>query len=65
MRIHPAFLAAVADSSRLELVLRLADGTPWRLTLSPGMERFIGFYPRVDGIDAGGPLLRFEIANPA
>jgi hypothetical protein len=53
-----------ADAPRLELVL-LADGSPWRLTLSAGMERFIGYYPRVDGLDAGGPLLRFGIADPA
>jgi hypothetical protein len=65
MRIHPAFLSAVADPGRLELVLRHVDGTPWRLTVSPGIERFIGFYPRVDGIDSGGPLLRFEVADPA
>lgn len=65
MRIHPSFLSAVADPGRIELVLRLADGTPWRLTLSPGMERFVGYYPRVEGIDPGGPLLRFEVADPA
>jgi hypothetical protein len=65
MRIHPAFLPAVADPGRLELVLRLADGSPWRLTVSRGMERFIGFYPRIDGIDAGGPLLRFAPAEAA
>lgn len=65
MRIHPAFLAAVADPGRLELVLLLADGSPWRLSVAPGMERFIGLYPRVDGIDPGGPLLRFEVADPA
>ena len=65
MRIHPAFLSASADPGRLELVLRLEDGSPWRLTLSAGMQRFIGYYPRVDGIDAGGPLLRFRVADPA
>jgi hypothetical protein len=65
MRIHPAFLPAIADPGRLELVLRLADGSPWRLTLSAGMERFIGYYPRVDGFDAGGPLLRFGTVDPA
>ena len=54
-----------ADAPRLELVLRLADGSPWRLTVSPGVERFIGYYPRVDGIDAGGSLLRFRVADPA
>lgn len=64
MRIDPALLPAAA-APRLELVLRLADGGPWRLTLSPGMERFIGYYPRIDGFDCGGPLLRFRIADPA
>ena len=65
MRIHPAFLSAVADPGRLELVLRLADGTPWSLIVSPGTERFIGYYPRVEGIDAGGPLLRFQVVHSA
>jgi len=53
------------DAPRVELVLRLADGNPWRLTFSQGIERFIGPYPRVDGIDCGGPLLRFRVADPA
>ncbi|HYJ81919.1 MAG TPA: hypothetical protein VEW26_03625 [Allosphingosinicella sp.] len=65
MRIHPAFPSAKADPGRIELVLRLEDGSPWRLVVSPGMERFIGYYPRVDGIDAGGSLLRFRASNPA
>jgi hypothetical protein len=65
MRIHPAFLSAVAAPARLELELRLADGSAWTLNVSAGMERFIGYYPRVDGIDAAGPLLRFRIADPA
>jgi hypothetical protein len=51
-------------AQRLELVLRLADGSPWRLTVSPGMERFIGYYPRLEGIDAGGPVLRFQVDHP-
>lgn len=49
----------------LELVLRTLDGSPWRLTVSPGIERFIGHYPLVDGIDAGGPLLSFRAAEPS
>ena len=49
----------------LELELRLEDGSPWRLTVSAGMERFIGHYPLVDGLDAGGPLLRFRPADVA
>jgi hypothetical protein len=50
------------ETSCLELVLRLEDGSPWRLTVSAGMERFIGRYPLVDGLAAGGPLLRFTAA---
>ncbi|MEA3064204.1 MAG: hypothetical protein QOJ27_639 [Sphingomonadales bacterium] len=65
MRLHPAFHSALADQSRLELQLRLADGSPWRLTVSAGIEQFIGYYPRVEGIDGGGPLLRFQAAGPA
>ena len=63
-KAHP-LLRLDARSPRLELELRLADGSPWRLTVSPGIERFIGYYPRVDGIDAGGPLLRFTVADQA
>ena len=65
MRIHPAFLSAIADPTRVELELLLEDGTPWRLTVSAGVQQFIGHYPRIDGIDAGGPLLRFRAADPA
>lgn len=49
----------------MELVLRLEDGSPWTLTASAGMERFIGRYPRVDGLNPGGPLLRFRMSDPA
>jgi hypothetical protein len=64
MRIHSAFLPAKADPSRVELVLRLTDGSPWRLTVSSGMEQFIGYYARVEGIDPDGPLLRFRSISP-
>lgn len=63
MRIHPAFLPAIAFRPRMELVLRLGDGSPWSLTMSAGMERFIGYYPKVDGIDSGEPLLSFQAAD--
>jgi hypothetical protein len=65
MRNAYALFSPVPFAPRLELVLRLADGSPWRLSVSPGIERFIGVYPRIDGIDAGGPLLRFQAAGPA
>jgi len=44
----------------VELVLRNRDGDPWSLILSLGMERFIGRYPRLDGIGCGEPLLSFR-----
>jgi hypothetical protein len=49
----------------VELRLRLPDGSPWRLTVSPGIERFIGHYPLVDGLDPGDALLRFRAIDPA
>ncbi len=48
---------AVVRSARTELRLRLADGSPWILQMSPGTERFIGHYPRLPGIEADGPVL--------
>jgi len=48
------------QAEAVELVLRLPDGRPWSLTFSPGIERFIGYYPRLDGIDPGGALLTFR-----
>jgi hypothetical protein len=65
MRIHPAFLPADAQPRRLELVLRLADGGPWRLTVSPGVERFIGAYPRLPDFDVGAPLIAFRTVAAA
>lgn len=47
----------------MELVLRLPDGRPWAVRFSPGIERFIGFYPRLDAIDADGPLLSYRSAG--
>jgi len=49
----------------VELELRLDDGSPWRLLVSPGVERFIGHYPLVEGLDPGGALLRFRASDPA
>ena len=65
MRIHPSFLPALAARPRVELLLRLEDGRPWSLTVSAGMERFIGYYPKIGGIDSGEPLLSFRAVNPA
>ena len=62
---HPFSLYGFGPAPRLELVLRAADGCPWTLSVSAGMERFIGHYPRVEGIDPDGPLLRFRSVTPA
>lgn len=47
----------------LELVLPGCDGAPWVLSLSPGTERFIGAYPRLDGFGGEAPLLVFRRAG--
>lgn len=61
----PRFLFTADAGRRLELVLYTADREAWTLTLSPGMERFIGHYPRVDGIDSGAPLLAYRAVHAA
>jgi hypothetical protein len=50
----------VAGAALLELELRDESGAAWVLTLSAGMERFVGAYPRIDGFDTGGPLITFR-----
>ncbi|HEX8572836.1 MAG TPA: hypothetical protein VF759_08800 [Allosphingosinicella sp.] len=65
MRNAPTRSSPRPETPRLELVLSLADGSPWRLTVSPGIEAFIGNYPRLEGIDCGEPLLRFRVAGRA
>ena len=59
------FLLGASRTPRVELVLHLADGTPWTLTITPGIERFIGYYPRLDGIHCGAPLLEYHRVQPA
>jgi hypothetical protein len=56
-----AALAPAADC--VELVLNRADGGDWVLRMSAGAERFVGRYPRLGGIDGGGPLLMFRKAG--
>jgi hypothetical protein len=51
------------EPAALELVLQDCDGGPWVLSLSPGMQRFIGAYPRLDGFGGDGPLLVFRRAG--
>ena len=52
-------------ASKVQLLLRTPEGAGWGLTLSRGMERFIGHYPRVAGLGSGGPLLRYKNVKAA
>ncbi|MDB5694003.1 MAG: hypothetical protein JWO81_3066 [Alphaproteobacteria bacterium] len=62
MRSAPA-LFTLRGLPALELALRDAEGAPWVLSLSPGMERFIGAYARINGFGGDGPLLLFRPAG--
>lgn len=53
---------SACQTPRIELLLWQPDGRPWSVTFSPGTERFIGAYPRLDGIVAGGALLEYRTA---
>lgn len=52
-------------AGKVELVLRSPDGQPWSLTVSRGIERFIGYYPRLEGIAQSGPLLEYTRLDTA
>jgi hypothetical protein len=52
-------------SQRIELSLALVDGTPWRVLMSPGTERFIGHYPRLPGFEGEGPVLSYHRVGAA
>ena len=54
-----------AEAARVELRLTLADGSPWVLSVSAGIERFIGYYPRLEGIVADGALLEYRPTQAA
>jgi hypothetical protein len=62
---EPGFMFRGAEPPKVELLLRLADGSPWTLTISAGIQRFIGYYPRIRGIDFEGSLLTYRAAYPA
>jgi len=48
------------QSSKIRLNLRTRDGGAWDLTVSVGMERFIGPYSRVPGLSSNSPLLDYQ-----
>lgn len=64
--MQPLFsrFADAAAVPRVELVLAGADGAPWRLAMSAGMERFVGRYPLLATIAPDGAWLRYEAAGP-
>ncbi len=45
---------------KLRLNLRTPDGAGWYLVVSAGMERFIGPYSQVPGLNSGRPLLEYQ-----
>jgi hypothetical protein len=47
-------------SSKIQLTLRSPEGGCWDLTVSVGMERFIGAYSRVPGLGSDSPLLDYQ-----
>ena len=52
--------ASATQTRQLYLVLRRDDGSAWTVRFSPGVERFIGAYPRVEGFDCGEPLIPYR-----
>lgn len=67
MRPHPKpmMFREEAEPPKVELVLTRQDGSLWSLTMSAGMERFVGSYPRLGAMIAAGPLLAFRPVYPA
>ena len=45
---------------KIRLMLRNPQGAPWGVTLSVGMERFIGPYSRVPGLSSDSSLLEYQ-----
>lgn len=52
--------APLRSPAKIQLMLRTPDGGRWGVTLSDGMERFIGHYPRVPGLGSDSPLLEYR-----
>jgi hypothetical protein len=49
-----------SQSAKIRLNLLTPDGGAWKLTLSVGMERFIGHYSQVPGLGSSSPLLDYQ-----
>ena len=61
----PGFMFRGGEPPKVELLLTRRDGTPWTLTISAGVQRFIGHYPRIRGIEFEGSLLKYRAVYPA
>ena len=59
------FPASAFRPATVELALRLEDGTPWRVSMSAGTERFIGAYSRLDAFRSDDVLLTYRTVSAA
>ncbi len=50
------------SAARIRLLLLDDSGGHWCVTMSPGVERFIGCYPRLDAFVGDEQVLRYEVA---
>lgn len=48
------------NQGRVALMLRTPDGCPWELTMTAGIETFIGRYRRIEEFARGSGLIRFS-----
>ena len=53
-------MLGASSAARVELALTRPDGEPWSLTVSPGVEKYIGYYPRLEGFACAGPVLVYR-----
>lgn len=53
--------ASARPSSKIRLQLKTPDGDGWDLTVSVGMERFIGHYSQVPGLRSESRLLDYRV----
>ncbi|HEU0134946.1 MAG TPA: hypothetical protein VFR28_08990 [Allosphingosinicella sp.] len=61
--VHPLRIerpVPLAVPARVQLMVRNLDGGRWTVTVSNGVERFIGHYPRVPGLSSDGGLLEYR-----
>lgn len=62
--LPPGLMFQRPEPAQVELVLYRADGTPWTLSMSAGVERFVGRFPRLPRLLIDGPLLQYRAPYP-